>query len=64
MSYPAPAVIAEDTRRVFVDHGLTLRGEFSGCDHLAIAGHVESDVVLRILDVLEHGSFKGGASAG
>jgi cytoskeletal protein CcmA (bactofilin family) len=64
MSYPALPVIAEDTRRVFVDRGLTLRGEFSGCDHLAIAGHVESDVVLRILDVLEHGSFKGGASAG
>lgn len=64
MSYAMSAAIAEDTRRVFVDRGLTLRGEFSGCDHLAIAGHVESDVALRILDVLEDGSFKGQASVG
>jgi cytoskeletal protein CcmA (bactofilin family) len=62
-SYPVPAVIA-DTRRVFVDEGLTLRGEFSGCNRLAIAGHVESDVALRILDVLEGGTFKGHATVG
>lgn len=57
-------VTGDDTRRVFVDRGLSMRGEFSGCDHLAIAGHVESDVMLRILDVLDHGSFKGRASVG
>ncbi|HEY1503114.1 MAG TPA: polymer-forming cytoskeletal protein [Stellaceae bacterium] len=64
MSYPVPAVIADNKHRVFVDHGLAMRGEFSGCDHLAIAGHVESDLALRFLDVLEPGSFKGSASVG
>jgi cytoskeletal protein CcmA (bactofilin family) len=63
-SYPVPAVIAEDTRRVFVERGLALRGELSGCDHLAIAGHVESDVALHVLDILDQGSFKGHASVG
>ncbi len=62
-SYPVPAVIA-DTRRVFVDQGLALRGEFSGCDHLAVAGHVESDVAIGVLDILEPGSFKGSATVG
>ncbi|HEX3972181.1 MAG TPA: polymer-forming cytoskeletal protein [Stellaceae bacterium] len=60
-SYPPPALIA-DTRRVFVDQGLSLRGAFGGCAHLAIAGHVESDVALRILDILDEGSFKGSAT--
>src|SRR5579884_3290409 len=60
-SYPPPAVIA-DARRVFIDQGLSLRGAFSGCAHLAIAGHVESDVVLQILDILDEGSFKGSAT--
>jgi cytoskeletal protein CcmA (bactofilin family)/Tfp pilus assembly protein PilF len=64
MSYPVPAVIAGDTHRVFVDRGLALRGELSGCDHLAIAGHVEADVVLRRLDILDQGSFNGRASVG
>jgi tetratricopeptide (TPR) repeat protein len=63
-SYPVPAVIAANPCRVFVERGLALRGEFSGCDHLAIAGHVESDIGLRLLDVLEHGSFKGRANVG
>jgi cytoskeletal protein CcmA (bactofilin family) len=62
-SYPVPAVIA-DIRRVFVDQGLSLRGEFNGCDHLAVAGHVESDVAMRILDILDPGSFKGSATVG
>jgi len=62
MSYPVPAVIADT--RVFVDRGLALRGELSGCNHLAIAGHVESEVVLRVLDILDEGSFKGRASVG
>jgi cytoskeletal protein CcmA (bactofilin family) len=62
-SYPVPAVIA-DIRRVFVDQGLSLRGELSGCDHLAVAGHVESDVAMRILDILDPGSFKGSATVG
>jgi cytoskeletal protein CcmA (bactofilin family) len=60
-SYPPPAVIA-NTRRVFIDQGLTLRGAFSGCHHLAIAGHLESDVALRVLDILDEGSFKGSAT--
>ena len=64
MSYPVPAVIAENTHRVFVGRGLALRGELSGCDHLAIAGHVESDLALRVLDILDQGSFKGRASVG
>lgn len=63
-SYPVPAVIATNPRRVFIDHGLTLRGAFDGCNHLAIAGHVESDIGLRVLDVLEEGSFKGRANVG
>jgi cytoskeletal protein CcmA (bactofilin family) len=58
-AYPVPAVIT--THHVFVDQGLTLRGEFSGCDHLAVAGHVESDVAMRALDIFEAGSFKGTA---
>jgi cytoskeletal protein CcmA (bactofilin family) len=62
-SYPVPAVIA-DIRRVSVDQGLSLRGELSGCDHLVIAGHVESDVAMRILDILDPGSFKGSATVG
>ena len=57
---PAPAV----PRRVFVEHGLALRGALEGCDHLAIAGHVESDIALHSLDILEQGSFKGHATAG
>jgi cytoskeletal protein CcmA (bactofilin family) len=64
MFCPVPAVIAEDTHRVFVDRGLALRGAFGGCEHLAIAGHVESDVALRILNILGPGSFKGNASVG
>ena len=64
MSHPVPAAIGEDAHRVFVDRGLALRGEFSGCDHLAIAGHVETDVALRILNILQPGSFKGSASVG
>ncbi len=63
-SYPVPAVIAANPRRVFIDQGLALRGAFDGCDHLAIAGHVESDIGLRVLDVLEDGSFKGRANVG
>ena len=62
MPGPIAAATAENTRRFFVDRGLTLRGEFSACDHLAIAGHVESDVALPVLDILESGSFKGGAT--
>src|SRR6185437_4784045 len=53
-----------DTRRVFVDHGLTLRGAFSGCEHLAVAGHVEADVAMHMLDIHEPGSFKGDANVG
>ena len=64
MTHPVPAAIGEDAHRVFVDPGLALRGEFSGCDHLAIAGHVETDVALRILNILQPGSFKGSASVG
>ena len=64
MTHPVPAAIGEDAHRVFVDSGLALRGEFSGCDHLAIAGHVETDVALRILNILQPGSFKGSASVG
>lgn len=63
MSYPVPAVIV-DAHRVFVDRGLALRGELSGCDHLAIAGHVESNVALCLLDIHAEGSFKGRASVG
>ena len=54
---PAPR-----TRGVSLSNrGLTLRGEFSACDHLEIAGRVESDVALPVLDILESGSFKGSA---
>ena len=60
----APASVDERARRVFVERGLALRGEFIGCDHLAIAGHLESDVTLRVLDILEAGSFKGSATVG
>lgn len=60
-SYPVPAVIAE-MRRVFVERGLALRGELGGCDHLRIAGHIESDVALHLLDILDEGSFKGLAA--
>jgi cytoskeletal protein CcmA (bactofilin family) len=62
-AYPVPAVIA-DTRHVFVDQGLTLRGEFNGCENLAVAGHVESDVVMHRIDIHEAGSFKGDAKVG
>ncbi|HEX4351794.1 MAG TPA: hypothetical protein VHZ95_02750, partial [Polyangiales bacterium] len=51
-SYPVPAVLA-DACRVFIEEGLTLRGEFSGCENLAIAGQVESDVVMQMLDIHE-----------
>jgi len=61
-SYPVPAVIAQP-RRIFVERGLVLRGELSGCDHLRIAGHIESDVTLRLLDILDEGSFKGRVAA-
>ena len=59
---PVSAAAVQNTRRVFVDSGLTLRGEFRACDHLAIAGHVESDIALHVLDILEPGSFKGSAT--
>ena len=60
--YPLPAAVAKNAPRVFVECGLALRGEFTGCDHLAIAGHLESDIALRVLDILEPGSFKGSAT--
>ncbi len=56
---PAPAA---PLRRVFVERGLALRGALEGCDHLAIAGHVESDIAMHSLDVLDQGSFKGDAT--
>ena len=62
-SYPVPAVIPE-IRRIFIERGLVLRGELSGCDHLRIAGHIESDVALTLLDILDEGSFKGRATVG
>jgi cytoskeletal protein CcmA (bactofilin family) len=62
LAHEAPPAIDERARRVMVESGLTLRGEFVGCDHLAIAGHLESDVRLRVLDILEAGSFKGRAT--
>jgi len=62
LPYPVSVDIADNRCRVFVECGLALRGEFSGCDHLAIAGHVESDVALRVIDILARGSFKGSAS--
>jgi cytoskeletal protein CcmA (bactofilin family)/cytochrome c-type biogenesis protein CcmH/NrfG len=62
LAHEAPATVDERTQRVTVASGLTLRGEFVGCDHLAIAGRLESDVRLRALDILEAGSFKGSAT--
>jgi len=62
LPYPVSAAIVDNKCRVFVECGLALRGEFSGCDYLAIAGHVESDVALRVIDILARGSFKGSAS--
>ena len=53
---------AENSRRVFVHSGLTLRGELTGCDHLAIVGHIESDVAAHILDISEPGTFIGSAT--
>jgi cytoskeletal protein CcmA (bactofilin family)/Tfp pilus assembly protein PilF len=64
MAYPAPMGAAQGSRSVFVERGLALRGALAGCDHLTIAGHVESDVAVRSIEIREQGSFKGSANAG
>ena len=53
----------EETRRLAVPRGITLKGEIVGCQRLTVEGCVEATLTdCQVLDVAEAGSFSGIAT--
>lgn len=50
-------------KRLVIAEGITIKGEISGCEHLAIEGEAYAEIdVCGKLEILENGTFKGSAS--
>jgi cytoskeletal protein CcmA (bactofilin family) len=53
----------QETRRLSVARGITLKGEVAGCQRLTVEGTVEATLTdCQVLDVAEHGTFSGKAT--
>lgn len=54
--------IQDDTKRLTVGPGISLKGKISSCDRLVIAGNVEAELEnCHTVEVTENGIFKGAA---
>lgn len=53
----------QETRRLTVARGITLKGEVVGCQRLTVEGSVEATLTdCQVLEVAEHGNFTGKAT--
>jgi len=57
------AALQQETRRLTVTRGITLRGEVAGCQRLTVEGQVEASLSdCQVLEVAEGGCFVGQAT--